>query len=297
MLDYQNLETSSAEFIVDIFLTFNCNLKCPYCCANTNKERYHKFKTSVETFKHYISKVVQTKYETCLCLLGGEPMLYKGLNEIILFAQQFKNFKDIELYTNGTIPFNKLKFKEFSDQFYVVFSIHPKYYFKFRNNIIKNIDFLIKNNIRYRVVLMLETPPEFEISCERVYRDLIKFRNDIKIFPGYIEKTRNDIINLNNPIPELRTQKSIRLGKSIISQRDFFEFDNAFKKPRTCFPNEVEILPNGDLHPLCMDFSWDSGKCENIKTSPNFFKDFVIPEILCSKRCSNFESRKIFKIF
>ena len=37
---------------------------------------------------------------------------YKGLNEIILFAQQFKNFKDIELYTNGTIPFNKLKFKD-----------------------------------------------------------------------------------------------------------------------------------------------------------------------------------------
>jgi len=84
---------------VALQLTTRCNLKCSYCYVN-----YSNYKQIKEINKNQWFKTIDELYSygtRWLWFLGGEPILQKGLGEIIDYAKKKGMF--CELNTNGIL--------------------------------------------------------------------------------------------------------------------------------------------------------------------------------------------------
>ena len=132
---------------IEIVLTTMCNLKCKGCSAlmTCYKKPYH-----VDLDK--IIKTLDRLNEACdsvihLRLLGGEPLLYPNMYEVLEYLLNHDKFKRIAIVTNGTMIINDKKVLEIlkNDKFYLSISNY--------GDVSKNYDNLIKqcdeNNIKY----------------------------------------------------------------------------------------------------------------------------------------------------
>lgn len=290
---FRNLETSDGELLIDLYLTFRCNFDCPYCCSSHDKLRYLEPKDSLPRYKDFITNMAKSKYKTTLCLLGGEPLLYRHLRDIIIHAEK-QNFHEIEIYTNGSVSISRLNL-EFKNNFTVILSVHPAMYFRYREKIIGNLKYLNSNNVRYKVKLMLERKPRFKVDAYDVYQDL-RASGINNIFAGYIEDINTDRFNVTKDscFDELRNEKTIMLGDSIISQYAFIKMIDGSTKERICYPNEVCVYPDGKISHLCLDTELESRGDHNLNIDVDYFKDFKIPKITCNRVCSYLEQRREF---
>jgi MoaA/NifB/PqqE/SkfB family radical SAM enzyme len=83
-----------------------CNLRCSYCYINQPEifpEGFSQVGLPLERAK----KVLATMRQECVALriLGGEPMLYKGLVEILQYAKRDLKYWHLSLITNGLYLF------------------------------------------------------------------------------------------------------------------------------------------------------------------------------------------------
>lgn len=65
----------------DIFLTYNCDLKCPFCYYRLYQQRNHK-DIPIESWLKLIDELKQLGVMRVL-LVGGEPLVYPGLSTLI----------------------------------------------------------------------------------------------------------------------------------------------------------------------------------------------------------------------
>jgi radical SAM protein with 4Fe4S-binding SPASM domain len=75
----------------------NCNFRCIYCYASDDANRHEEL--SKEEFKNVIGQARELGARKII-VLGGEPMLYPHLPEMIRFIRDLE--MEIELFTNGT---------------------------------------------------------------------------------------------------------------------------------------------------------------------------------------------------
>lgn len=82
---------------MEIEFNQNCNFRCIYCYASDNS--YRRDELTNEEFINVISQAKELGARKII-ILGGEPMLYPHLMEMIRFIRKLE--LEVELFTNGT---------------------------------------------------------------------------------------------------------------------------------------------------------------------------------------------------
>ncbi|GBU26945.1 hypothetical protein R84B8_00461 [Treponema sp. R8-4-B8] len=97
----------SKEYIINLHLLENCNYRCKHCFAHFDSTG----RLSVHDWKNIIDNITKRTTVSRFNLAGGEPLLYKGIDEVI----EYINAKNIQvsLITNGHLLSEELirKFK------------------------------------------------------------------------------------------------------------------------------------------------------------------------------------------
>ncbi|MGB8983941.1 MAG: radical SAM protein [Anaerolineales bacterium] len=85
------------------YVTMQCNLNCTYC-EDFGSRRNHQVTPAppLEDAKKILS-VIRTGVDR-LWLTGGEPLMYPEIPELLAYAREELNFREISLITNGTLP-------------------------------------------------------------------------------------------------------------------------------------------------------------------------------------------------
>lgn len=81
-----------------LHLTFNCNLRCEYCYQRQNLNKCKNL--SLERWTYILDELKKQGTER-INITGGEPLMYKDVERVILYARQ-KDFK-VTLLTNGML--------------------------------------------------------------------------------------------------------------------------------------------------------------------------------------------------
>tara|TARA_B100001059_G_scaffold97345_1_gene96620 strand:+ start:506 stop:1720 length:1215 start_codon:yes stop_codon:yes gene_type:complete len=131
---------------LDLVLTEKCSLKCKDC---SNLMQYYA-KPVDEDFDNLVKSLDQfmnsVDYVQELRIIGGEPFMYKRIDEVIKKIKNYKNFGRLVVYTNGTIVPKIDKISSFKAD-NVVFKISN--YGEISRNVIKLEKFLSENNINF----------------------------------------------------------------------------------------------------------------------------------------------------
>ena len=101
---------------LDLVLTEKCSLKCKDCSnlmqyyAKPIDEDYDNLIKGLDKFMNSVDFVNEIRF------IGGEPLLYKKIGDVMKKVLTYKNFKKIYVYTNGTIVFKNNKMEIFQDE-------------------------------------------------------------------------------------------------------------------------------------------------------------------------------------
>jgi len=260
---------TKCKYIVDLYLSPKCDFKCSYCYV---KEDYPDLKTlSLDTAFYFIDCVSLCK-DVCLSLIGGEPTLYKDLNVVIEYAEN--KVAELELYTNGSTDLSKFKL----DNVKTVLSIHPRYYNKFRNRFLSNIQYLQDHNLKHQIRLMMENSDLSEI---------LKDLKNVSILKEYLYDPNGNFFILPDNYVE---DKDFQAGDELIGISEYIKKYFKSKKPFLCKMNSFAILSNGDVEKYCYT---DDGLIGNLFVNKNLFRDLKIKIELCKQSntlgCSEME--------
>ena len=101
------LKLTRGDFTLDphiavYYVTMQCNLNCTYC-EDFGSRRNHLVTPAppLEEAKH-ILKIIRTGVDR-LWLTGGEPLMHPQLLDLLTYARDDLNFREISLITNGTL--------------------------------------------------------------------------------------------------------------------------------------------------------------------------------------------------
>ena len=167
-------------FTVDFSITNQCNFNCSYCvkrnmsCGFINKQ----CNLSTDYCKLLLKRLYKYFYnkEFVIGLKGGEPLLNDDLSKILQIIYMYSNVSRIELYTNGSIAINSLPLDK---RLLIIFTYHHNMLVNNKKCLelfINNIKYAVKNNIQYRIYVMMETINDLKFSKE----DFDEFKNIVK---------------------------------------------------------------------------------------------------------------------
>ena len=254
-------------------LSTNCNFRCSYCDTRHEYPNYKPIKLE-HAFKFIDDISVLNNVN--LSLVGGEPTLYKDLNSVIDYSVD--KIQELELYTNGSVNLEKFHLNNLK----TVISIHPFFYKRYRNQILRNIQYLETCGFNFQIRLMLEPQDLTLIMNDLNKYDVINFR----IF----DPCTNQFILTNYT----ENNKVIFVGNDLISIDDYIKKYHKPKKPYLCLMNSFLILPNGNVEKYCTT----EDKVIGNLFDKNVFKDLKIALKECkqTKGCIEIEMTKYARI-
>ncbi|MEM1626769.1 MAG: radical SAM protein [Sulfolobaceae archaeon] len=131
--------------IVELQLTYDCNLRCPYCFNPTHMDRK---KLSIEEWKSIIKQVVELGTKI-LIFTGGEPLKYEGVIELIKYA---KSFNTITALSSNGLLLNENGIKIIRDYLDLMqLSLHVYRYANSDDyNIFRNLEYFYKKIILFK---------------------------------------------------------------------------------------------------------------------------------------------------
>lgn len=83
-----------------VSLTNVCNFECPYCVSGKSNSAIDKNILSAEKYVEIVKKINQQTNLTSIILTGGEPLLYKDIDNLISGFKQI-GIPEVKLTTNG----------------------------------------------------------------------------------------------------------------------------------------------------------------------------------------------------
>jgi len=145
-LAYLTGKIFSVEY-TEIVLTTTCTLNCKGCSALMNEytKGYHTdLEQNIKSLERLLSAIDSLNL---LRLLGGEPLCYPNLYEILAFTNQQEKIKNVGIVTNGTLLIKDERILEIlkNKKFYVYISNYGKNSRK-RDELIEQLK---QNNIAY----------------------------------------------------------------------------------------------------------------------------------------------------
>lgn len=268
----------NSKIFLEIEVTKKCNFSCPYCSAFTHihgdtlsaEVKFNKYKEIVESLKDR-----DIDYR----IMGGEPLLFPYLQDLISFIEQFKRHCTLlSNFSKRNIPLGNYDAN---------ISLHLDYYN--RLPIIKeNILRFLKNssgNLIINVIL-----PDFDdfiqsekhkvinsflkdIKNERIYihpQLLFKYSDSFENFKKY-----QDIFSKEFPGSEFFNTFELRLNKTKSNYRQCIEHfllsREIFCKPNIFFLNENLILsPDCNYFHFKKDLKTQNPKQDDFKILKHF---------------------------
>lgn len=101
---YQNNDFESDSFgIIKFPICYHCNLNCAYCCHFSPIAP--KYEVSIETFKKdvkQLQKITKGKVKI-LSLMGGEPLLHKDIEQLLVILNKYFPNSTKRITTNGLL--------------------------------------------------------------------------------------------------------------------------------------------------------------------------------------------------
>lgn len=212
------------DIFIHLLLNSSCNFKCPYCCATQISSHSDVLKINnqySELNRLDIDDIL--KYLTVdnirLLILGGEPTLSKNLQYLLNKAYLKQNITSIEILTNGSVPLSKFKFNK---KVQITFTYHP--YIEHQKNIIKNVEYCLKNNIAVEFNVM--------IPQDKHYKNIDKLERILKILKVEMIPIYPYLPNykFNHKPYDFENLKFFKYNNRIISLREVYENNlNKFK--------------------------------------------------------------------
>lgn len=86
--------------MANLVINTYCNLKCPYCFAEDEKQTYVNQEMTEENFKKAVNWI--TKTDDQVGIIGGEPTLHSNFRRYMMWLINNPKIELITLYTNGT---------------------------------------------------------------------------------------------------------------------------------------------------------------------------------------------------
>lgn len=262
---------TTCKYIIDLYLSPKCCFNCEYCYV---KNDYRDIKTIPLQDAFYFIDCISKAQNVNLSLLGGEPTLYKDLNSVIDYA--VNKVDELELYTNGSTDLSKFHL----DKLKTVISIHPRYYKKFKNRFLSNIEYLDKNKFHYQIRLIMENT------------DLTEIYNDLKNYDFLKEFVYSPSGNYFILPDSFTDEKTFRVGGKLIDINEYVEKYFKPKKPYLCMMNSFAVLSNGNVEKYCYVDDND-GAIGNLFKNKELFKELKIKLSRCkqynTKGCSEME--------
>lgn len=92
--------------IVDLYLTYHCNLSCQHCCHSAGPHRTESMTYEQIKFVDSWLTAIKAMGRSVLAIgfTGGEPTLHPHFNEIVMMLSHHKKTSQFALLTNGTQP-------------------------------------------------------------------------------------------------------------------------------------------------------------------------------------------------
>jgi len=243
--------------IVVYYVTMQCNLNCAYC-EDFGSRRNHLVTPAppLEDAKH-ILKVIRTGVDR-LWLTGGEPLIHPQLLDLLTYARDELDFREISLITNGTLLSQNRQLLPFLDNLIISLdSVDPQ-----ALNIVSVPDAYVETVIanareaaslqkehNFKLILNAVITPETLPSMEELLAFCTKNHISISLSPQAVNNLpRYDLVTSQ----EYRVfiEKVIELkkrGAPIVGSYSYFKalLDQT---PYECYPTLVpRILPDGWL--------------------------------------------------
>ena len=153
VLAHKNKSTILNVDSIDLMLTEKCSLKCKDCSnlmqlyAKPIDQDFEMVISSIDIFLNTVDHCREIR------LLGGEPLMYKKVYQVVEHLLKYKNFDQLKINTNGTIVPKESKIDVFQDK-RVFFDISD--YGKVSRNVDKLVKILKEKKIAHNAARVTE---------------------------------------------------------------------------------------------------------------------------------------------
>ena len=252
---------------VEIYPLYICNYKCFFCyIKNHYKNKKHPIMTR-KNINDVLDSIEKSRYKVNLIVLGGEPLLYPYLNDILI-----RDFYRITLISNGSKKICGLNHK---NNFEVTLSYYPNYC-KDDNTFIQNMQYLHKNNINCTINVMKLTD---DLRSERIVKIANAYNFPVEITPIIF---KNKVVNKN--VDFSKNDDDIFYYNSRAMSNFDVEREHLSFKDWSCLQSFFMIMADGCINQGC-EISVD-----NIFTNRDFFKNYKIIDKKCQKEFCRYDS-------
>ncbi len=232
-----------------------CNLKCCHCYMDCNSNRDSNLKLlNLNEWKNIINELTNYKVER-ITLIGGEPLIFKHITELIDYINLKLPKCEIVLYSNLSLLSDNILNCIIKNKVKVVTSIYSNesnIHNKITGHIgsfnltVENIKKLRRNNVYVQANSVLMTYNVNNISqTKRFIYDLTGVMGRIDIIRD-IGKSKDHLIpkNISNKFNRVRTKADFNL----ISEKDFIRNYSG----NSCWTGKINISCDGYISPCIM---------------------------------------------
>lgn len=247
---------------INLYLTTKCNFSCKYCCIKPWKEKIND-EVEPNIFKEYLSVVYNSNSNIeQIMLLGGEPTLYNGLDEICRYIKDELKIKSLSICTNGSNSDAIIRNKKYLDYLTIsIDSTQQDLYQEMRAggnfaNVIKNLELFIKEGFNVIIAYTVTN-----INYKMTINDL-KFFEKMGVYEVNIHivsktggaKECNDISVDADKWVELTTE--IEKQKFLMRVKYPIKYSKEeSEKKLNCMlkkPDRLNIMPDGTVYSCCL---------------------------------------------
>lgn len=213
-------------------ITYRCTYKCSYCpfCNVTDYGEIYP-KSSEKTPDEWI-KILEKLPSMSFLLIGGEPLLYEGLGEVINHLP--KKHSIIGLVSNLSLPIER--YKKIKKKICLTTSFHREFAKEdeFIEKILELKEFMWINSVN--IVATPENIPFLEELHKKLNPHKITIRVEHLVKTGF----------------EYTNEESKEISKYLVNDRDLEKKKNFYESylPKSCSAgkNYINIMPNADVY-------------------------------------------------
>lgn len=245
----------SSTKILELEVLKKCNLKCSYCCAesNLNHSQIDDSKRFSQIIK-FLKLNIPNNY--WIRLMGGEPVLFKYIQELIDYVNE--NYLGLTIFTNCLKPLPKL-----NPENIIITSLHYEYPQTWETTIknTKDLENIVIYNVMVKDYYDYENFFELEDFINKVNPLNNKFIHAQIVTTDYYKPTYRNLMKWREYLKSMGTKDFYE------TQLNYETLINRFfsKKPFLCKCRTYQYTADGELHSDCEKFNLETKQilCEN----------------------------------
>ena len=281
-----------------------CNLRCCHCYMDCNSQRDNDINIlSMNEWKDIIDQLKEYNPERII-LIGGEPLLFKEIDDLICYCRRVLLNTEIVLYSNITLLNDKLIDVIVKNKVKVVTSIYSnneEIHDKITGHIgsfdktVSNIKRLRKLNVFVKANIVI-----MKYNCDNI-SDIMKFTYDITGVKSRVDIVRDVGESKKYLIPEGLTIPFNRIRtKPVFKGIGEATFIKNYSG-NSCWQGKINISCDGSVSPCIMESKFINKNYNiRVQTLKDIIESYIIPQFWSISRdyideCKDCEYRYVCK--